>query len=168
MNISDVIPEEMQRLEQWVAWRSVSRNGRPANPPIVPHTERFARVNDRATWSTLEHAIATAMCIGGGIGFVFTEDDDFWGVDLDGCRNPETGTIDDWASDILSGFDSEYIEVSPTGTGVHIIGTGTPPYVKDTSPAGERYGKRCGVEQYDAGRYFTLTGNQIKNAVAAQ
>ena len=49
-----------------------------------------------------------------------TRDDPYVGIDLDDCRNPETGEIAAWAQEIIDRFDS-YTEVSPTGTGVRIL-----------------------------------------------
>ena len=42
------------------------------------------------------------------------------GVDLDNCRNKETGEIKRWAQEVITLFDS-YTEVSPSGTGVKIF-----------------------------------------------
>ena len=59
-----------------------------------------------------------------GIGyFISREKDaklDIYAVDLDHCRNPENGTIDQWAKDILTRLNS-YSEISPSGTGVHVF-----------------------------------------------
>ena len=86
-----------------------------------------------------------------GIGFVFTADDPYYGIDLDGCRDPETGEIEKWAKKMIKALDS-YSEVSPSGSGVHIIGKGTLP------PGGR---KRGSFECYDSGRFFTVTGEHL-------
>src|SRR5207244_12523629 len=52
-----------------------------------------------------------------GVGFVFSSDDPYTGVDLDKCRNPETGQIEEWAQGIIEQLDS-YTESSQSGTGV--------------------------------------------------
>ena len=44
----------------------------------------------------------------------------FVGVELDGCRDPETGVINDGAQAIIDDLDS-YTEISPSGRGVHIL-----------------------------------------------
>jgi hypothetical protein len=87
----------------------------------------------------------------GGIGFVFTPEDDLCGVDLDGCLNPETGEIEDWAREIIEELDS-YTEVSPSGTGVHILVRG------ELLEGRNRKGR---FETYDRGRYFTVTGKHL-------
>jgi putative DNA primase/helicase len=86
-----------------------------------------------------------------GVGFVFTEDDPYAGIDLDKCRNPETGEIDQWARKIVDALDS-YTEVSPSGTGLHI-------FVKATLPG--RNNRKGPVEMYESRRYFTLTGKHL-------
>lgn len=81
-----------------------------------------------------------------GIGFVFTDKDPFTGIDLDGCRNPKTGEIQEWAMEIVVQFES-YTEVSPSGTGLHIICKGK----------AKKSLKTKHVEIYSKGRFFTVT-----------
>ena len=73
------------------------------------------------------------------------------GVDLDDCREPESGFIDDGAQATIEQLNS-YTEVSPSGRGVHILVTGELP------PGGN---KTEGVEMYSQGRYFTVTGQHV-------
>jgi putative DNA primase/helicase len=85
-----------------------------------------------------------------GVGFVFTKDDPYAGIDLDHCRNPETGEIAPWAQAIVD-YLSSYTEVSPSGTGVKI-------FVRGALPAGAH---KSAIEAYDSGRYFTVTGLHV-------
>jgi putative DNA primase/helicase len=72
-----------------------------------------------------------------GIGYVFSAEDPYTGIDLDKCRDPETGTIEEWAQEIIISLRS-YTEISPSGRGVHIIVRGKLP------PEGRRKGAlRC-------------------------
>ncbi len=82
---------------------------------------------------------------------MFTPEDGLCGVDLDGCLDPETGEIEPWAQEIIEELDS-YTEVSPSGTGVHIL-------VKGELPAGRN--RKGRFEAYDRGRYFTVTGKHL-------
>ncbi len=120
----DQIPEDLKRLDQWVGWRyGRERSGRREKVPVDLATGQYAKVNEAETWITFakakealehsEHGID-------GIGFVFTRDDPFVGIDLDNCRDPRTGEIEPWANEIVKGINS-YTEVSPSGSGVHII-----------------------------------------------
>ena len=117
--------------------------------PCSARTGRNASCNDPTTWATFEEAIAALAEGYDGIGFQLTPP--VVGVDLDGCRDPETGFIDDGARAIVEQLHS-YTEVSPSGRGVHILVTGT-------LPPGRRRTK--GVELYDRDRYVTVTGQHL-------
>jgi hypothetical protein len=57
-----------------------------------------------------------------GISFVLTPEGDIAAADLDHCRDPGTGSLSEWAQDLIDQADS-YVEVTPSGTGLRIIGT---------------------------------------------
>ena len=146
-------PTPMRDLRQWVCWRAEERDGKLTKVPYSPTTGSRARSNDPTTWETLAQARDAAQK--GhyeGIGFVFTEYDPFCGVDLDSCVDPETGEVEPWAKDIVGGLDS-YTEISPSGTGLHIIVRAELP------PGGNRKDR---VEMYDRLRFFTVTGNHLR------
>ncbi|POG54425.1 hypothetical protein AUR65_015800 [Haloferax marisrubri] len=84
---------------------------------------------------------------------MFTEDDPIVGVDLDDCRDPETGDVDDDAQDIIDRLDS-YTEVSPSGTGYHVL-------IKGELPDGRN--RRGHIELYDTARFFTVTGDRVSD-----
>jgi len=88
---------------------------------------------------------------GGGIGFVFSPNDPFAGIDLDHCRDLETCVIAPWAQQIITRCGS-YSEISPSGTGAKIFGRGKLP--------GSGV-KRHYLELYDCGRFFTVTGQHL-------
>src|SRR5262249_7521773 len=86
-------------------------------------------------------------------------------IDLDKCRDPQTGAIQPWAGLIVSEVDS-YTEVSPSGTGLRIVARGRKP---------DRERSRNGpVEIYDGltkdrkpgGRFLTFTGHRIEGGPA--
>ncbi len=86
-----------------------------------------------------------------GIGFVFSADDPYTGVDLDHVRDADTGVVQPWALDIVRRLDS-YTEISPSGGGLHVI-------VRAQVPRGRKKFPQLGAEMYDRARYFTMTGN---------
>jgi primase-polymerase (primpol)-like protein len=98
-----------------------------------------------------------------GVGFVFSEDDDIVGIDFDAVISLVDGAekiIDGDAKRIvdLANQAGAYVEVSPSGAGLHVICRGSLP----------RAYKASGVEVYDTGRYFTVTGHGRGDVVAAQ
>src|SRR5215211_5640163 len=139
-------------LIQWVCWRYEERDGKPTKVPIGPLTRKKADSTNPETWADYSEAVKACKEHGyGGIGFVFTPDDDLCGVDLDGCLDPETGEIEGWAQEIIEELDS-YAEITPSGKGVHVLIRGTLP------PGRNRKGR---FETYDRGRYFTVTGRHL-------
>ncbi|MCD6297334.1 MAG: DUF3987 domain-containing protein [Deltaproteobacteria bacterium] len=143
------IPSEITKFSHWILWKSVPKgNGITKIPFSVAGGQ--GKTNDPSTWTSFEKALSRYKAGEfSGIGFVFSKDDPFCGVDLDHCRNPETGEIEPWAWEIIKSFQS-YTEISPSGSGIHII-------CKGQLPRGGR--KRGDIEIYDRGRYFTVTGD---------
>lgn len=151
----ETVPEGLRNRSQWVVWKLTQRDGQ-TKATKVPYNPR--RANAKAsttnpdTWSTFRDAVSA--CRTGsfdGIGFVFSVDDPYVGIDLDGCRDPETGVIQSWARDIIDLLKS-YTEISPSGTGVHIL-------VQGGLPPGRR--RRGHIEMYSEDCFFTITANQL-------
>src|SRR5829696_9522357 len=144
------IPEELRQRPQWLVWKLEERDGKLTKVPYIAGGVGRAKSTDLMTWRTFEEAVL-ALETGryNGIGFVFSSGDPFAGVDLDNCRDPETGELEEWAAKIVEAFGS-YAEASQSGTGVHII-------VKGKAPNKKR-GK---VEAYSSERYFAMTGQVL-------
>lgn len=147
---------ELQAIPHWVAWKHVKRGKKWTKPPISPVTGSFARHSDPNTWATFNQAVAFAKKNSlAGIGFVLTEHDGFTGIDIDDCRNDETGALDDWAAEIVE-YGETYVEVSPSGTGLRLIAAGKIDATVKCDPAH--------VEIYRSQRYLTITGQHLENA----
>ncbi|WP_042661976.1 hypothetical protein [Haloferax sp. ATB1] len=150
--IQETLPTELVERDQWVCWRSEKRDGKQTKIPVVPGEGSFASSTDPETWSDFETARSFVEANrADGVGFVFTEEDPIVGVDLDDCRDAETGDVDDDAQDIIDRLDS-YTEVSPSGTGYHVL-------IKGDFPEGRN--RRGQIELYDTARFFTVTGDRI-------
>jgi hypothetical protein len=147
-----MIPTELKALPQWVVWRYEERDGKQTKIPYRPVAGRIvmASTTDPETWGTFDAAGALAEQFD-GVGFVFTPDDPYCGVDLDHCRDPETGQLEDRAAAWTLLLDS-YTETSPSGTGVHVLLRAAVP--------GDRH-RNGKVEMYDQGRYFCVTGEHV-------
>ena len=144
------IPEELRGRRQWVCWKLEQRDGKPTKIPYIAGGVGRASSTDSRTWRPFEEAVQ-ALESGwyDGLGFVFSSGDPYAGVDLDDCRDPETGELEEWAKEIVEDFGG-YAEASPSGTGVHIIVRGKAPNKK-----------RGRVEAYSSERFFTVTGERI-------
>src|SRR5262249_31070447 len=131
------------------------RDGRWTKVPIDPKSGGRASSTDPATWGTFEQAQGHCRRHGlAGIGFAFTKEDDIAGVDIDDCRDPATGEIDQEAKEIIEKLGS-YSEISPSSTGVKV-------FLKGKLPAkGNRKGR---VEMYDHGRFFAVTGRKLEGS----
>jgi len=128
------------------------RRGEWTKVPYSPLTGLGASSTTPETWAGYQEAArACKEHSYDGIGFVFTSEDDLCGVDLDKCLDPETGEIEPWAWAIIKELYS-YTEISPSGTGVHIL-------VRAKLPEGRN--RRGRFEAYDRGRYFTVTGKHL-------
>jgi putative DNA primase/helicase len=151
------IPGDMREARRWVVWNLETRHGKPTKVPyqaICP--SMCASSTDATTWSPFDTAQA-ALVDGKADGLGFVLGDGYAGVDLDACRDPKTGAITAEATAIIHRLAS-YTEVSPSGTGVHIL-------LRGRLPAGGR--RRGHVEIYADGRYFTVTGHHLEAAPAA-
>lgn len=159
------IPEGLRARPQWVCWKLEEREGKPTKIPYSPKTGSKAKADDPNTWGTFEQAckrLAVKARGYSGIGYVFSKDDPYVGIDLDHCVT-EDGDIQDWAQRVVNRLDS-YTEYSPSGTGVHIIGIGSKPGPRCKKVGfGGAPGKD--LEMYDHDRYFCMTGNVVRNPI---
>ncbi|WP_435078785.1 phage NrS-1 polymerase family protein [Halococcus sp. AFM35] len=150
----ETIPAQLVDCEQWVCWRETVRDGKPTKLPVDASTGQIASTTDPATWADIETVleyVEQPTTSADGIGFVFTDDDPFVGIDLDDCRTLETGADDEWAIEIIDRLDS-YTEVSPSGTGYHVIVRGA--LQTDRNRKGD-------LEIYETARFFTVTGDHV-------
>ena len=153
--MDDAIPEDLKLVDQWVLWKYESRNG-SGKPTKVPYQTNGQRASstDPSTWDDYHTA---ASCVDesdgmyAGVGFVVTDSDDFVGIDLDHCFDPETGTLTDHAVDIIRKCNS-YTEISPSGEGIRIICRSHNIVPAARSPV---------VEIYPSKRFLTITGNVL-------
>ncbi|PFB53251.1 DNA primase [Bacillus thuringiensis] len=148
------IPAELKALPQWILWKFETRNGKQTKVPCQV-TGEMAQANNRRTWSTF--ATAVKFYLEGdydGIGFVFSRQDNYIGIDIDKCV--VDGKTNAFATEIIDILDS-YTEFSPSGNGIHIIiRGGLPQSVLGTG----RKNTKHGLEIYSYGRFFTFTGNR--------
>lgn len=148
-------PNELIELDRWCVWQYEERDGKFTKLPVNPLTGELARSNDESTWASYEHALyAFKKGRGDGLGFFFKEP--YVGIDLDNVEDDifryQNG---DYENNIVHEFYEtfkSYGEISPSGTGIHIITKGKIP--------GDRR-RKGNVEMYSEGRFFTMTENSL-------
>ena len=133
------IPVEMIRRDRWVRYA-------PDKTPLRTNG-RNASSTDPKTWSSHQEAAASRA----GIGLGFVLGDGIGCIDLDHVLEHGKPTVE--AAEFLTRYPHHYIEISPSGTGLHIWGT-TP-----EAPGTRRKENGISVERYSTGRYITITGD---------
>src|SRR5829696_5519436 len=141
------IPEELRTASSWVLWKKEYRDGKPTKV-LYQANHRRADSTAPATWTTFEDAVEALEedDFFDGVGFVFHPDNPYCGADIDDITEDE-------ARHWIERFDS-YTERSPSGNGFHII-------CKAEVPKGTN---RTEGELYSSGRFFTMTGDVVRDA----
>jgi putative DNA primase/helicase len=173
--VEGIVPHELLD-HQWVNWRYEWRQNNRGEWKLtkVPTTtaDTHASTTSPATWEAWNKAVEHAMDNPGtrGVGWVLSADDPYFMLDLDDAYityfDGDTLQVDiaEWAMPWVEFARAYglYIEVSPSETGLKIIGKGTLPgtgrrhVVKNL--AGEKIGE---FELYDRDRFTTITGDDI-------
>ncbi|OMI34383.1 hypothetical protein SPAR_36406 [Streptomyces sparsogenes DSM 40356] len=106
------------------------------------------------TWTT--YRTATRSTAGAGLGFVLSAEDRLACIDLDHAL--ADGELLPWAREIVDRLPRTYIEVSPSGQGLHVWGYGE-------VGRGRRIRRgEVAVEVYDRERYICMTRRPFENA----
>lgn len=155
-------PYPLRTNKQFVVWKFeyYDEKGNPRlKPAKMPYNakspEHRAQSNNPATWTDFETACKCARENKDvmGVGIMFARG--LVGIDIDGCFDKATGKVSEMATEIIDGVNS-YTEVSPSGTGVHILAFGE-------IPGRGMNNQSLGLEIYGTGRFFTLTGKLYEN-----
>ena len=179
--------EELAARSCWLPWKGKPKfeNGKPVIEPKtgkqkitkVPYTMDNHKHFGPAHWKNpkthmpceLAKKIAKFMRtyahIKGpiGMGVVLDKEYGVTCIDVDDCRYPDTGKIEEWAQEILDlvkEAGGTYIELSPSGTGFHIWGRGRLPNdrgIKRDMNNGHE------IELYSNDHYITVTKNALND-----
>ena len=154
------IPMELKRIPRWVLWRLVEvgdeNTKRWSKLPTQANSQPASSTNPD-TWAdflTVQHAYEANPNRFDGVGFVFSDEDNLIGVDLDDCY--DDGFTNAAMQHLAQSIDG-YMEVSPSGTGVKIF--------TRAQLANAHVDHTKGLEVYPRGRYFTVTGHAISGSV---
>lgn len=136
--------------------------GKTFKYPVSPFTGARVDAHDPAHWADHVTACAAASARGGvgagwGVGFVFTERDPFFFIDVDDCAvaGPD-GAQTGWTpivAELVGALPGAAVEISNSGRGLHIFGTGSAPTDRRKK---DHTGKL--FDLYTERRFVALTG----------
>ncbi|MDR1558997.1 MAG: hypothetical protein LBS84_04710 [Clostridiales bacterium] len=152
-NLYDNIPTVLKMRKNWVVW---GIQGAPLKSPFNPmclltECPVPAKAGVRETWDSYQNAVeCVEQGLARGIGYEF-DNISITGIDLDNVID-SAGDLQPEARNIADKLNS-YTEISPSGTGLHIL------VLAPGANITRHRKKDCFLEIYNAGRYFTVTGN---------
>lgn len=177
-SVRESVPESLLHQPQWLCWRLIHKGGagKPSKVPFYangfprgwphgkpkPGADGISHATEEQPQVEQGHALDRAQLLSfeqvvehidrfDGVGFAFLPGDGLIGIDIDGAIDPETGEMSDLCADIISRAAS-YTELSPSGTGVHIIVRGHTVTFKSN---------QIGVEVFCGRQFFTFTGRPM-------
>lgn len=113
------IPAELRDLDRWVAWelRRDEATGKERKVPVHPKTghafsTRTGRPTDFETAAAARDG-QVGLVLTGGVGGRIA-------IDIDACRDPETGALMPWAKEVVDFYGRGYTEITPSGTGLRV------------------------------------------------
>lgn len=148
------IPQELRERRQWVVWRLLPPDPGKDKWRKAPFqtSGALAASDNPATWTDFATAVASYHSYDfDGVGYVFTVDDPFIGIDWDHSYSEAEGITPDvlrWLHDL-----NTYCELSASGAGIHAIAKGVYPF--------DRGRKSGSVELYKERRFFTMSGRRF-------
>lgn len=139
------MPREMIAQDRWVRYTA-------DKVPVQAESGRNASAVARRTWGSYEQVKASPHGVGNG--FVLNAGGIVC-IDLDDCVRD--GRVDAWAQRVLDLCPGTFVELSVSGTGLHVWGHG-----RLASNVVIRDGRR--IEVYDRARYIATTSVRWRGA----
>lgn len=137
----------MENHKQFITYKLVHKpDGTTDKLPVNPRTGGVCDAHDPGAWMTAGEVRALGL----PLAFVFTKQDPFFFIDIDHCLEGDTWSAKALA--ICAQFPGCSMEVSQSGTGLHIFGT-----VPENLPHGKKNTLED-LELYTSGRFVALTG----------
>jgi putative DNA primase/helicase len=142
--------DELKAQKRWI----LHLNKAPYHPGrgniSVKDTQFHMTYDEAAKLAQQDPRLGIGIVLGNGLA----------GIDVDNALEPD-GTLPHWLEELLGDLNT-YAELSPSGTGVHILALSPAfPAVKAACTHGPT---KRGIEAYAADRFFTFTGHVVHNA----
>lgn len=142
------VPNDLREEPRWI----LHKDKRP-----LALGNYWLSINDSSKWASFTDAKNSEH--GDGIGFVLNGDGIVC-IDLDDCV--EDGVISEEAQKLIDSLPRTFVELSPSGRGLHIWGFGE----VSVGRRFERNGLK--IEVYGEGRYLTVSGNAVVKSKLAE
>lgn len=142
----------MAVYRQFIACRLVPQDsGKTTKLPCDFRTGAVDNAHNPAIWTDAQTAINACLTLGSDYrpGFVFTPNDPFFFIDIDNAWDGSQ-----WspiAMELCTAFAGAAVEISQSGTGLHIFGVGS-------APAHSCKNVQLGIEFYTQERFVVLSG----------
>lgn len=148
---------EMAQYPQFILYKLVPSATKPGKMDKLPVDWCTGQLPAKgaggsAIWTDFASVAALAPLYGPdyGVGFSFSSADPFWFLDIDNCLQSDN-TWSPTAMEVLAALPGCAIEISQSGRGLHLFGTGTvPDHGCKNVP--------LGLEFYSRDRFVALTG----------
>jgi putative DNA primase/helicase len=172
---------DLVTVRRWIAWCNERRGGKLTKVPYCA-VGRQAESNNPETWLAHDAAVPVSEAVvnglGGGLGIMLGGFEGVWlgGIDLDTCRDPSSGAIEPWATEVIYRF-ATYAEVSPSGSGVKLFFDVDAADVREMrrimrTEHGRQFKRRGNgvdhppaIELYISNRYFAVTWHALDDAL---
>jgi len=151
------LPEALFSLKsynQFIVYKIIQGKGKKIKQPADFRTGIVHDAHDPSIWVNADTAVNAAVNLGDGygVGFVLTDNDPFFLLDIDACLID--GRWSQLAEQLCADFRGAAVEVSLSRTGLHIIAKTEP--LKHTCK-----NKDLHIELYTTHRFIALTGINI-------
>ena len=157
MNDGRFFPDSLIDLPIWFLWKiEPDGKGRQTKVPYSGKYDGRASSSNPNTWTTFDRVMRKFERTGGefgGVGVCVQKSDRLLFIDIDHCIDAE-GSLNQTATDIVNHMRDQFIEVSQSGSGVHILALGDIPKSFKNS--------KNGVEMYNDRRFVSMTGRAIR------
>ena len=159
------VPTELKQRSRWLTW-----SGDPTKKqPFISGTTTPAATNKPEHLVSYEQALKNIQSGLGHPHLGFVPENPVVGLDLDSCRNPETGSVQEWASELFRLLPATYVEITPSQTGlrawVKIPGIGKKKVFSIKQELAAVASKAPQVEPL-VNNYGTITGQRYNDAPA--
>jgi len=172
---SGVYPEDRVKVSRWLTWKQADDGRKIPRAPYhnSDRPDTYVSAQDPTIWTDFDSASDWAEKLPHHeLAYVIPNRDDFDTdlvvVDYDDARDPDTGEIHPVVHEHLKDADS-YADVSPSGTGIHILCRGRLPErvktISDDLPEHDAF-PEASIEVYESARFITMTGTHIAGTPA--